>query len=290
MDISARLGVLYLVGTPIGNLQDLSERAMSTLRAVDLVAAEDTRRARQLLSHLSLHKPLESFHGDSDERKRDRLQRVLKAGQSIAYISDGGMPGIADPGRELVAAAVAIGAQVVPVPGPSAVTTALSVSGFVGDRFVFGGFPPRKGGERQQFLRDLDRLGLTIVLYEAPHRVVETLQDVAQVLPERQVVAGRELTKTYEELLRGSAEELVEALTSREPRGEFVLVIEGGEAQAAMLCDPDKVEQAVRRMVQAGLGAREVSEIVSDLGLLARRATYQLALAVRKEMEAEQEK
>lgn len=277
-------GILYLVATPLGNLGDLSARALTTLRAVDLVAAEDTRRARQLLAHFGLQKPLESFHGDSDEKKTARLARALQAGQSVAYVSDGGTPGIADPGRELVDAAVAIGAQVVPIPGPSAVVTALSVSGMVADRFVFGGFAPRKSGERREFLARLGDTGLTIVLYEAPHRVVETLQDIAETLADPSVVAARELTKTYEELLRGKASELAGQLLAREPRGEFVLVIEAGEGRTGAVATAAQVSAAIGRMVGAGMGAKAVAETLSGLGLIARREAYQMALAAKKEL------
>lgn len=288
--MTAQTGTLYLVTTPIGNLQDISERVLETLRAADLVAAEDTRRARQLLSHFGIQKPLESFHGDSDARKTDRLVRLLASGQTIAYVSDGGAPGIADPGRELVQAAVQAGARVSPIPGPCALVTALSVSGMVGDRFVFGGFPPRKQGERRDFLAQLRDIGLTVVLYEAPHRVVETLQAVAEVFPGAQVLAARELTKHYEELLRGTAADLAQTLAEREPRGEFVLVIEAGERAETSAVDAGQVAEAVARMSAAGMGARDISEIISGLGLIARREAYQMALAARKELEGDAEK
>jgi 16S rRNA (cytidine1402-2'-O)-methyltransferase len=282
-------GTLYLVTTPIGNLADISQRALDTLREADLVAAEDTRRARQLLSHFGLQKALESFHGDSDERKTARLVRTLEAGQSIAYVSDGGVPGIADPGRELVLAAVQAGAAVVPIPGPCALTTALSVSGMVADRFVFGGFPPRKSGERKAFLEQLFATGLTVVLYEAPHRVVETLQAVAEVFGDGRVMAGRELTKQYEELLRGTAAELAQRLTEREPRGEFVLVVEAGERAEGTAVTADQVTAAVTRLAAAGVGARDLSEVFVGLGLAGRREVYQMALAIRKELAQEPE-
>lgn len=280
-------GTLYLVSTPIGNLDDITARALNTLRAVDLVAAEDTRRSRTLLTHFGVHKPLESFHGDSDEKKTARLVRVLESGQSVAYVSDGGTPGIADPGRELVVAAVAVGAGVVPVPGPSALVTALSVSGMVADRFVFGGFPPRKAGERRTFLEHLRATGLTVALYEAPHRVVETLQAIAEVFDDPQVLAARELTKQYEELLRGSASELVARLTEREPRGEFVLVIEPGRASESAPASRDQLTEAISRMTRAGMGARDVAEVISGLGLTPRRDAYQMSLAAKKELEGD---
>ncbi|MHB8995345.1 MAG: 16S rRNA (cytidine(1402)-2'-O)-methyltransferase [Armatimonadota bacterium] len=283
-------GTLYLVTTPIGNLSDISERVVSTLREADLVAAEDTRRARQLLSHLGLHKPLESFHGDSDDRKTAKLVRVLETGQSVAYVSDGGVPGISDPGRELVIAAVQAGATVVPIPGPCALTTALSVSGMVADRFVFGGFPPRKAGELREFLEQIGATGLTVVLYEAPRRVVETLQAVAEVFGDAEVVAARELTKQYEELLRGTASELAQRLTEREPRGEFVLVIQAKERVEGAIVSAEQVEAAVSRLTAAGVGAKDIAEVMSGLGAAPRRQAYQMALKMRKELEERSEK
>lgn len=280
---SPACGTLYLVATPLGNLQDLSPRAVATLGGVDLVAAEDTRRARQLLAHLGLHKPLESFHGDSDARKQARLARMLEAGQSVAYVSDGGTPGLADPGRELVQAAVACGARVVPIPGPCAAVTALSVSGMVADRFVFGGFPPRKSGERREFLEQLRRSGGTIVLYEAPHRLRETLQDVAAVLADPEVCVGRELTKQFEELLRGRASEVLADFATREPRGEFVLVIAARETEDTVSAPPEVLGGALRRLLDAGFSVRDAADLLADLGACGRREAYQLALAQKKE-------
>jgi 16S rRNA (cytidine1402-2'-O)-methyltransferase len=281
-------GTLYLVTTPIGNLQDMSERAIATLREADLIVAEDTRRAQKLLSHLNLHKPFESFHGDSSTRKTARLIQQLLEGRDIAYVSDGGTPGVADPGRELVSAAAAVEAPVVAIPGPCALITALSVSGMLGDRFVFAGFPPRKPGERLAFLRRFKAMGLTLVLYEAPHRVVDTLQAVAEVFADRPLLVARELTKRYEELLRGTAAELAAVFAEREPRGEFALVIEGGEEAPAPVGERE-LEPAVRRLLQAGLGTRDTAGVLADLGLVSRREAYQVALAVKKEEMGQEE-
>lgn len=282
-------GTLYLVTTPIGNLQDLSPRAVETLAAADLIAAEDTRRAQKLLAHLNLHKPLESFHGDSDPRKQERLVRLLLEGRSIAYVSDGGVPGIADPGRELVWAAVEADVPVVPIPGPCALVTALSVSAMLADRFVFGGFAPRKPKERIEFIQRLGATGLTLVLYEAPHRAVETLQAIAEVFPERRLLVARELTKQYEELLRGTAGELAEEFARREPRGEFVVVIEGGAAAASPVLPPHgSLEAGVRRMLAAGLRPKDIGQVLADLGLASRREAYQLALALKEDSGGEE--
>jgi 16S rRNA (cytidine1402-2'-O)-methyltransferase len=282
VDASRPRGTLYLVATPIGNLQDLSARAAAVLGEADLIAAEDTRRAQKLLSHLGLHKPLESFHGDSDLRKQERLARLLQDGRVIANVSDGGTPGIADPGRELVAAAVAAEIPVIPIPGPAAVVTALSASGMVADRFVFAGFPPRKHGDRLSFLQRFGNLGLTVVLYEAPHRIVDTLAAIAEGFPERPVFIARELTKQHEELLHGTAAELTEVFRSREPLGEFVVVLGGGDVPEATV-GPADLRQAMRRMIQAGLRPKDAAQVLADLGVASRREGYQLALAVKEE-------
>jgi 16S rRNA (cytidine1402-2'-O)-methyltransferase len=208
----------------------------------------------------------------------------------MALVSDAGTPGISDPGRELVIASVQAGATVVPIPGPCALTTALSVSGMVGDRFVFGGFPPRKAGELREFLEQLGATGLTVVLYEAPRRVVETLQAVSEVFGEAQVVAARELTKQYEELLRGTAAELAQRLTDQEPRGEFVLVIAAKERVEGTTVSEEQVEAAIGRMAAAGMGARDISETIAGLGVAPRRQAYQTALKMRKELEEQAEK
>ena len=276
-------GRLYMVATPIGNLGDLSERAVETLRQADLVVAEDTRRARNLLAHLGLQKPLESFHGDSDRRKLERLLRRLSDGLTLAVISDGGVPGIADPRREVVAAAHEAGIPVIPVPGPCALTTALCAAGFVADRFVFAGFPPRKAQEQREFLQHYTGLGLTCVLYEAPHRVAATLAALAEVCPGRPVCIGRELTKLHEELLVGTADELAEHFRTNEPRGEFVLVVAGGDDEAV---EPDMgpVCKEIARMVARGISVRDTADTVSALTAMSRRQAYEIALATREEV------
>lgn len=282
MDAQPQPGTLYLVATPLGNLSDLSARAIETLRQADLVVAEDTRRARTLLSHLGLHKPLESFHGESDPKKLARLISLCASGQTLAYVSDGGTPGIADPGRDLVTAAVKAQVRVVPIPGPAAVITALSVSGMVADRFLFAGFPPRKSGDRREFLTHLRDLPYTMALYEAPHRVVETLRALDEIFAGRPMMIARELTKTYEELLHGTAAGLAQIFTEREPKGEFVLVISGAPPPEAPTAPPG-LTSALDRLLQAGLGARDIAQIISDLGLLPRREAYQMTLAQMKD-------
>lgn len=225
-----RPGTLYLVGTPVGNLEDLAARAGRILAEVDVVAAEDTRHTRKLLSHLGLHKPLVSYHQHSGaDRARGLLDR-LEAGQDVAVVTDAGMPGISDPGTALVAAAVARSIPVVPVPGPAALVLALAASGLPTASFIFDGFLPRKPGPRRRRLAELGEAGVTIVFYESPYRVAEALGDVATALEDPPVAVGRELTKLHEEFLRGKASEVAAELQARKARdgrllGEFTVVV-----------------------------------------------------------------
>jgi 16S rRNA (cytidine1402-2'-O)-methyltransferase len=217
-------GVLYVVGTPIGNLEDVSARALRVLREVDVVACEDTRRTRQLLTHFDIHTPTVSYYEHNKLTRGPQLLRQLGEGRSVALVSDAGTPGISDPGVLLVREARAAGVTVVPVPGPSAVVAALSAAGVPADRFVFDGFLPVKPGRRRNRLAALRALDMTIVLYESPHRIVATLQAIAEVFGEVPVVVARELTKRFEEIVTATPSAHLARLTS-EARGEFTLVL-----------------------------------------------------------------
>ncbi|MEW6033096.1 MAG: 16S rRNA (cytidine(1402)-2'-O)-methyltransferase [Bacillota bacterium] len=229
----SRPGTLYLVGTPVGNLEDLSPRAARLLGEVSLVAAEDTRRTRQLLTHLGLRTPLLSYHQHSGDARVEEICRRLESGEDVALVTDAGMPAVSDPGWRLVATAVARGLTVSPVPGPTALILALAGSGLPTASFVFDGFPPRRPGPRRRRLETLRDIGATVVLYESPHRIIATLRDVAAVFGDAPVVVGRELTKLHEEFLRGTASEIAAELEARarrdgRPKGEFTLVIGRG--------------------------------------------------------------
>ncbi len=219
-------GTLYVVATPIGNLEDLSERALRTLREVDVIAAEDTRRTGKLLQHFGISKPLTSYHDASERRKAPELVRQLEEGRSIALVSDAGTPLLSDPGYRLVRAALDAGIAVVPIPGASAVTALLSVSGLAVDRFVFEGFLPPKEGKRRKRLEALKDEPRTILLYESPHHIARTLVEVEEVLGDREIALGRELTKVFEEVLRGRVSEVRAAMAGRE-RGEYTIAIAG---------------------------------------------------------------
>ena len=218
-------GTLYVVATPIGNLEDITARALRVLKDVDVVACEDTRRTRQLLTHFGIHTPTVSYYEHNKLARGPQLLRQLAEGKSIALVSDAGTPGISDPGVLLVREARAAGVPVVPVPGPSAVVAALSAAGLAADRFVFDGFLPVKPGRRVNRLNALRTLDMTVVVYESPHRIVASMEAIGEVFGERPVVVARELTKKFEEIVTAPPAEHLARLRAAEPRGEFVIVI-----------------------------------------------------------------
>ena len=218
-------GTLYVVATPIGNLEDVTLRALRVLKEVGLVACEDTRRTRTLLSHFGIHVPVTSYFEHNKLTKGPAILRALSEGKSVALVTDAGTPGISDPGFLLVQAARAAGVPVVPVPGPSAVIAALSAAGVPADRFVFEGFLPVKPGRRLHRLEALRDLEMTVVCYESPHRILASLEAIAQVYGDREIVAAREMTKQFEEIVRGTARQLAERFAAGRVRGEFTLII-----------------------------------------------------------------
>ncbi|MCJ7663228.1 MAG: 16S rRNA (cytidine(1402)-2'-O)-methyltransferase [Desulfobacterales bacterium] len=220
-------GRLYLVSTPIGNLEDITLRAIKVLRSVDLIAAEDTRRARRLLARYRVKAPLTSFFEHNEPGKKEALIKRLVKGQAIALISDAGTPGVSDPGFRLIRQAIKEGIEVLPIPGPSAHVAALVISGLPTDSFHFFGFLPPKGAKRKKRLEEIKDLRGTIILYEAPHRLLRTLQDIKDCCGDRQIVVAREMTKTYEEVIRGEITGVLEGLEGKKIRGEITLVVAG---------------------------------------------------------------
>ncbi len=218
---------LYVVGTPIGNLEDLSSRARRLLGEVDLIASEDTRTTRKLLSHFDIHKPVVAFFQHSSPKRKNELLDQLEEGRSIALVSEAGTPGISDPGASLVDEAFTRGIPVLGIPGASAVATAASICGFPVDRFVFEGFPPRKSGKRRKMIESWLQEERTILFYESPHRIVSTMELCAEVLGDRRIVLARELTKVYEEVVRTTPKEAVERFEKKPPKGEFTVIVEG---------------------------------------------------------------
>lgn len=217
-------GTLYVSGTPIGNLGDASPRLIETIAAADLVACEDTRRTLKLLSHFGLKKPVVSIHEHVEKERSPIVINALEAGRNVVYVSDAGMPGVSDPGATLVKAVRDAGFPVALVPGPSAVTGALAISGFPGDSFVFGGFPPRKSHDRQTFFKEWIRPGITAVFFEAPYRLKKSVDDLCTAAPEAYLCLCHELTKVHESVIEGPAAEVRAEIEGLDPRGEWVIV------------------------------------------------------------------
>jgi len=277
-----RPGALVLVGTPIGNLADLSPRAVEALAAADMVCCEDTRRTGRLLAHAGVRAPrLLTVNDHTEEGAVAEVLRRLDAGERVAVVTDAGMPGISDPGEHLVRAAADAGHTVEVVPGPSAVVSALAVSGLPAARFAFEGFLPRKGSGRTRRLADVAAERRTVVLYEAPHRLARTLADLAEVCGrDRRVALARELTKLYEEVWRGTLAEAVSRVAAHPPRGEVVVVVDG--APEPPPADEAAVEGAVRAALAGGLSARDAADQAArELGVPRRRA-YAVAVVVAR--------
>ena len=277
-------GILYVVATPIGNLEDITYRAVRVLREVDLVAAEDTRRSGQLLRHLGIEpRRMVSFFEGNEAARSEELAGELAAGARVALVTDAGTPGISDPGQRLVAAALELGARVEVVPGPAAAVTALVASGLPSDRFLFVGFPPRKPGARAELFARFRREPATLIFYEAPDRVGATLADLAAALGEdRRAAVARELTKLHEEVVRGRLGELAAEFAGSPRRGEHTLVVAGADPAAAGETAEVDLEAAVRALLDQGLGPKDVAaRLVAQTGL-ARRRIYQLALSLAR--------
>ncbi|MBM3959049.1 MAG: 16S rRNA (cytidine(1402)-2'-O)-methyltransferase [SAR202 cluster bacterium] len=268
------MGRLYIVATPIGNLEDISVRAARVLREVKAVVCEDTRETRKLLNHLGASTPVHSYHAHSSQSDLERLARLLDDGD-VAYVTDAGTPGISDPGMHLVGAATSAGHEVLSVPGPSAVASALAVSGFSGDTFTFLGFLPRKAGERLAALEEAAGLGHTLVAFEAPHRLLESLAAMRAALGDRRVAVCRELTKVYEETFRGTLSAAEKYFT--EPRGEFVIVVEG--ATGAGRVSDERIAEVLARLRGTGLAGRRLVDAAREETGAPRSRVYRLAVS-----------
>lgn len=276
-------GTLYVVATPIGNLEDITLRALRILESVDCIAAEDTRHTRKLLSHFDLHTPLLSYYKENEASRSQEIVARLLAGQQVALVSDAGTPGISDPGGILVKNALSQGIAVVPIPGVSALATILSVAGLTESSHLFMGFLPSKAAERRKLLRGLKNEAPSIIFYESPRRIVGSLADCLAELGERRAVIGRELTKVHEEISSTGLGELLADFKGRESiKGEFVVLIEGMRAAAASR--PDNLEDLLRwYRGQPGVSLKDaVASIAKDLDL-SRSEVYQKALAVWKD-------
>jgi 16S rRNA (cytidine1402-2'-O)-methyltransferase len=267
---------LYIVPTPIGNLEDITLRALRILREVRLIAAEDTRTTRKLLDHYQITTPLTSYHEHNKLTKLDAILDALAAGD-VALVSDAGTPGISDPGFELIREAIARGIEVVPLPGPSAIVTALVASGLPTDSYIYLGFLPRKANALREALSEVAHERRTLIAYESPNRLVETLSTILETLGDRPLAVARELTKIYEEIRRGPASAVLAHYREHEPRGEVTLVIGGAPEQIGdQPWDEERVRAALQARLDAGQSRRQAAKAVAALSGWDSRAIYDL--------------
>jgi len=270
---------LYIIATPIGNLEDMTFRAVRILGEVDLIAAEDTRHSLKLLNHFNISKPLTSYFDHNKQFKGERILNALRQGKSVALISDAGTPCISDPGYQLVRDAVSENIRVIPIPGSCAAIAALSASGLPTDNFTFAGFPPSRQGKRRSFLSAMAGLSGTLVIYEAPHRTVECLNDIREVMGERQVVVARELTKIYEELLRGTVSDVLECVEKGKVRGEVVILVAPGEA---LVQESEPLDALLLRLMkEERLSVKDAARQASEITGVSRNKAYSEALQLR---------
>ena len=272
-------GILYIVPTPIGNLEDITLRALRVLKEVDLIAAEDTRHTQHLLTHYGIHTPLTSYHEHNERKKAPALVERIKNGAQVALVCDAGTPAISDPGYRLVVDAIRAGIQIIPLPGASALATVLSASGLPTDRFLFEGFLPAKKQQRKAKLQALRQQSATLVFYEAPHRLIEALNDIQQILGEREMVVAREVTKVHEEFLRGKVSSVIGQLEGRKIKGEITIVVRGATDEAQL--SEAELQAEILRLIGEGSGVKEVSELLGERYGLAKREVYRWALAIR---------
>ena len=269
-------GVLYVVSTPIGNLEDITLRALRILKEVDLIAAEDTRHSLKLLSHFGISKPMISYWKEKEQVRSDKIMMKLHEGLSVALISDAGTPGIADPGAVLINKAVQEDIQIVPVPGPSAFIAALSVSGLPAENFTFMGFLPSGKTQRKKILSNISLEHKTLVFYEAPHRISETLEDMENIFGNRKIAVVKEITKIHEEILRGSISDIVVQMRDKKIAGEYVIIVEGmSEFHEHSMED---VLMEIRMLMKKGLGRKEAVKKVAEEYGLSKKELYDKSL------------
>lgn len=276
---------LYIVGTPIGNLEDITLRGIRILKEVDIIAAEDTRQTAKLLNHYDIKKPMVSYHEHNKKTKGDEIIGLIFQGKNVALVSDAGMPCVSDPGEDLVRLCVEKGIEVIPIPGPSASLTALSISGLPTSRFVFEGFLPTKGKERKERLERLRKENRTIILYEAPHRLMTTLKDLKEYMGNVNISISRELTKKFEETLRTDLEGAIEEFSNRNIRGEFVLILEG-KSPEAIKEDEEKhwkdisIKDHIIMYMDKGLSKKEAVALVAKERGISKKEVYNISIEI----------
>ena len=278
-------GTLYVVATPIGNLEDITLRALRILQEVDLIAAEDTRHTRKLLAHYGISTPLTSYHDYSEVEKTPELIAQLQAGRNIALVSDAGTPCIADPGFRLVKEAGESGVAVVPIPGPSMVMALLSVGGLPSNRFAFEGFLPAKRSQRRKALQHLKREERTLVFFESPQRLLDMLADLEEICGDRQIVVGRELTKMFEEVLHGKVSELRTLFDKRGIKGELAILVTG-QAESDTLKETRPLTEEIQELYAQGFSLKDIAQMVSDSRGIPKREAYALGLQIKETAEA----
>lgn len=279
-------GKLFIIATPIGNLADITLRALETLRAVDLIAAEDTRHTRKLLSYYDIHKPLISYHEHNARQRGIELLGKISEGLKIGIVTDAGTPGISDPGMLLIESALEQGIEPVSIPGPTALITALVAGGISTHPFAFLGFAPAKGAERKRFFDRYKALEMTCILYESPKRLSRTLQDIADAWGDRRIAVARELTKIHEEIFRGTVSGAMKHFEI-EPKGELTLVVEGSTGES-LRTETVNWQAELRSMLEQGISSKEAASTIAGRFDLPRRLVYQTALRMKnKESKAE---
>ncbi|HHU69767.1 MAG TPA: 16S rRNA (cytidine(1402)-2'-O)-methyltransferase [Thermoanaerobacterales bacterium] len=278
-------GILYLCATPIGNLEDITLRALRVLKEVDLIAAEDTRNTIKLLNYYDIKTPITSYHEHNKIEKGDKLIELLKSGKDIAVVSDAGTPGISDPGTDLVKKAVSENINVDIIPGASACISALTVSGLSTDRFVFEGFLPKNKKEKEVLLEKLRRETRTIILYEAPHRLAASLRTILKILGNREIAVVRELTKMYQEVFRGNMKEAIEKFNTDKPRGEFTLVIAGNEEvenNDANKWEGLSVEEHILMYMKSGKSKKEAVKLTARDRGIPKNKVYKSSITIKE--------
>lgn len=269
MDKNKTRGILYICGTPIGNLQDITIRVLNILKEVKLIAAEDTRHTKKLLIHYQINTKVTSYHEYNKFKKAPYLVEILKNGQDIALVSDAGMPGISDPGYVLINLALNNNIKIIPIPGVSALITALVVSGLPTDKFVFEGFLPRKIKERKRYFKSIKNEERTIIFYETPHRLKRALKDMLEILGDRKIVIARELTKKYEEIIRGKLNLVLSEMNTKEIKGEITLVVQGGIKEKGndtidFLKDECIMEKYLKKLKNQGYSNKDIIKITQE--------------------------
>lgn len=281
------VGILYIVSTPIGNLEDITLRAIRTLKEADIIAAEDTRVTRKLLSHYDIHTPMIAYHQHSNGRRAEEILGMILEGKKVALVSDAGTPGISDPGHELIAMCIGENVRIESIPGPTAIITAVVASGLNTTHFAFDSFVPRKDSERRAFFQSLKYDTRTVCVYEAPSRLLSTLDAIRDELGERKIAVARELTKIFEEIFRGTVSQAIERFSQGKVRGEIVIVLEGASPEAVAEHErPDmSVENRLRELMEAGVSERDAIRQCMIEFKLPKRQVYSTAIKLKENRE-----